>query len=163
MPDPAPRLAVFRARSAIHSETFDYHLHDWEGITYTWDVVAGQQLANGREILMEAVEPLVKALQEGAAEISYRRVLTDASINPDLPCLVVPLPFPPQPDGSTQHVLIDGWHRVARAWGEGRSEIPIVILTEAEELLIRLRPAPADLLARVAEIRASRAKGGVTR
>lgn len=139
------RLAHFPRRPDVASETFSYTLHDHGDLEYEWDVLAAQRLAEGRQVLMEPVAPLANALQAGVSEVDPVRVMTDPTIDPDLPCLIVPLPFPTLPDGTSQHVLIDGWHRVGRAFVEARAEIPIVILTADDERAIRLRPRDFEI------------------
>jgi CheY-like chemotaxis protein len=148
---PDAPVGPFALRADIFSETFAYTLHDHSGLVYEWDVVAAQQRANGREILMELTQALFPLIGEGTGEVDWDRVRQEVGINPDLPLIVIPLPWPPLAGGGVQHVIIDGWHRLARAGLLGKPEVPIVILTADDERAIRLRPSQERLEAAIAE------------
>lgn len=141
----------FTLRADIFSETFVYTLHDHGGLEFAWDVQAAQQLANGREILMELTQALFPLIGEGTGEVDWDRVRQEVGIDPDLPLVVIPLPWPPLSDGGTQHVIIDGWHRLARAALLGKPEVPIIVLTADDERAVRLRPSQDRLDAAIAE------------
>jgi hypothetical protein len=140
----------FALRADIFSETFAYTLHDHDGLVYEWDVVAAQQLANGRPILMELTQALFPLIADGTGDVDWNRVRQEVGINPGLPLVVIPLPWPPLVNGDVQHVIIDGWHRLARAGLLGQEEIPIVLLTADDERAIRLRPSQERLDAAIA-------------
>jgi hypothetical protein len=160
------RTARFPVRPGIR-ETYEYTLHDWEGITYEWDVVALQQRANGKPIVMELVAPLIEVVVAGQVEVDRDRVMTDPSIDPAMPLLAIPLPFPSVEGGQEIHIVADGWHRLVRAWASGRTEIGMVILDRADEVACRLRPSfnelAAALLPQIARRNAEREAAGQRR
>jgi hypothetical protein len=136
---PTGRAARFARRPDVQ-ETFEYTLLDWDGITYRWDVSALQARLDGRPVTLEPLAPISVLIDSGLAEVDHARVQTDPSIDPDLPAIALPLPFPIAPGGQELCIVVDGWHRIARAHVLGWTEIPLVVGTRADEAAVRLAP-----------------------
>ena len=95
---------------------------------WEWDVDAALELvADGRptgRVPMAALAPLV-----GFMDVDF-----DHAAAADLSQPVLLAPFP---DADGANMVIDGWHRVARALLLGVPDLPAVRLTEAEGDAVR--------------------------
>ncbi|MEO3827357.1 hypothetical protein [Actinomadura sp. B10D3] len=99
---------------------------------WAWDIDLATQLA--------ACHPTVPGdLQRLAWARAVIQVDPDHARTADLtrPLLAVPVPNPSTP------LVIDGWHRIHRALSVGIAELPVVVLSEADERACRIRGGDA--------------------
>lgn len=95
---------------------------------YSWDVTAAAERAAGLPVgtfevaSCRSVLPFVHVDQEHAATADL-----------EVPLLAV---WVKGMDGML--LVIDGWHRLARAVKEGRAELPCRVLSEEDEFAVRL-------------------------
>ncbi|MFG1926840.1 hypothetical protein [Cryptosporangium sp. NPDC048952] len=95
--------------------------------TWAWDVTAGLALVADREPEPVDISPcrefaaLVHVTSQGVASADLSR-----------PLLIAPIPH-------AGLLVIDGWHRIHRAFADGITILPSRQLTPAEERAIRLR------------------------
>ncbi|MBD2896211.1 hypothetical protein amrb99_51550 [Actinomadura sp. RB99] len=94
---------------------------------WAWDVAAAARAA--------ARYPVTRAnVSEIGALGAIIRIDADHAATVDLsrPLLAVPIPHPDRP------IVIDGWHRIHKARQTGVTELPVIILNEADERACRL-------------------------
>lgn len=104
-------------------ETFEF-------MSFAWDVDAAWRLAAGREPNGQVpLEPLFERMAD-VIRIDHQHALSDA-VDPRLPVIVVPLPI-------GGHLVIDGWHRMAKALWAGATHHRAHILSAEEELAVRI-------------------------
>jgi hypothetical protein len=99
-----------------------FHLLRW-----SWNVTRGWQIAGDRGAVDIPVSALGSLL--GLIRIDHEHVKT---VDTSRPLLAVPFP-----DDPSVLLVIDGWHRIARAVTDGLESLPVVPLSadEAREIL----------------------------
>ena len=97
-------------------------------LAYRWDVTAAQQIAAELPVYRFDPQPWFSWL--GAIRLNENLVPT---VDLERPLIMVCLR---EADGAV--ILIDGWHRLARAQREGAKELPVVVLDEDQEYEVRI-------------------------
>ena len=110
-----------------------------DGRRYLWNATAGRRIAeaSGRPyvtVYPEEAGITKETLAKLAPDLDLRRALALPALALLTPVLFVPHRGP--------HVLIDGWHRVAKAVHQGFPCLPAYVLTEEEAESIRLEALP---------------------
>jgi hypothetical protein len=123
-------------------------------LAFQWDISKAKRLVSNRKpdthIRVEDVygtflspydaEPEVDADGNKSYSLSLIRIDTEHALAMDVSRLAEPLigvALPTGEDGGRDNILIDGWHRVYRAFHEGVETLPIYILNDDEELACR--------------------------
>ena len=110
-----------------------------DGRRYLWNATEGRKIAEGAGRPYVAVYPE----EAGITKESLRKLAPDLELEKALAlpalALLTPVLFVPH---RGQHVLIDGWHRVAKAVHQGFPCLPAYVLTEEEAESIRLEALP---------------------
>ncbi|MBO2465978.1 hypothetical protein [Actinomadura violacea] len=100
---------------------------------WAWDVAAAARAAarypvTGANVAeISGLGAIIRIDAEHAATVDLSR-----------PLLAVPIPHPDRP------IVIDGWHRIHKARQTGVTELPIIILDEADERACRLMGGGID-------------------
>jgi hypothetical protein len=118
--------------------TSDGHARDtFTFLSYTWDVTAAAREAASEPVRTFEVRSALQLLP--FIRVDEAHAATVDLAEPVLLAYVKEV-------GSA--LVIDGWHRVWRAWDQGVRELPCRLLTEEQEARVRLyggakgRPAP---------------------
>jgi len=107
-------------------------------LTTTWNVDKANEMAEGREV--DTFDPkhvehmLQRTTENGDGSHTTNMGITvnwDHVPNVDLskPVIFVERQYK---DGTQGHMMIDGWHRVAKALDEGVDQLPCVVLSVKE-------------------------------
>jgi len=112
-----------------------YEFRDLEdGKTYAWDATEGVRIANdGRDYF--AVYPAEAGITKETLKVLAPDLDLARALALPAAALLTPVLFVPH---RGRHVLIDGWHRVAKAVHQGFPCLPAYLLTEEEAASIRL-------------------------
>lgn len=111
----------------------------FEFLAFRWDVTRAQHIA--RELPVQRMTP-----QPWFGWLGMIQIDED-----DVPCADIERPVIAarikEADGHP--MIIDGWHRIAQAQRDDTSEVPVVLLDEAQEYEVRVfggtkLPAPLD-------------------
>jgi nitrogen fixation protein len=97
-------------------------------LAYRWDVTAAQQIA--AELPVHRFNPQPWFGWLGAIGLDEDHVPT---VDLERPLIMVRLR-----EAGGAAMLIDGWHRLARAQREGITELPVVVLDEDQEYQVRI-------------------------
>ncbi|WP_413116211.1 hypothetical protein ACK1X7_36875 [Streptomyces sp. CY1] len=97
-------------------------------LAFRWDVTKAHQIARTLPIRRLDAEPWFGLL--GAIRLNERHVLY---ADLERPLILVRIR---EADGAA--LIIDGWHRLARAQREGVKDLPAVLLDENQELEVRI-------------------------
>lgn len=97
-------------------------------LAFRWDVTRAQQIAADLHVHRMNPQPWFGWL--GAIRIDEQHV---PRADLDRPVIAVQIR---EADGNA--MIIDGWHRIARAQREGISELPVVLLDEDQEYDVRV-------------------------
>jgi hypothetical protein len=103
--------------------TFSHEADD--GTLRAWDVTRGNEIA--KRHTLETFRPADFHMTPEWIRQNYEELDWDYARTADLtrPLLVIPF-------GEQEILLIDGWHRLARAVLEGIEELPMILLTREE-------------------------------
>lgn len=112
---------------------------------YVWDVTAAAALAPGALRAQVELRGLFVLLRFVAVDLEHA-----ATVDLTEPLLLVRVE-----ELGGEPVLIDGWHRVARARTEGLSSLPGRLLTEEQEFGVRLHGGRRGLPPRRGRVRRS--------
>ncbi|WP_165964080.1 ParB N-terminal domain-containing protein [Actinomadura sp. KC216] len=97
-------------------------------LSWRWDITKAQEIA--AELPVQRVDPKPWFGWLGAIALNEDHIPTVAL---DRPIIAVRLR---ELDGAA--MIIDGWHRIARAQRDGVTELPIVVLDEDQEYQVRI-------------------------
>ncbi|WP_049577373.1 ParB N-terminal domain-containing protein [Streptomyces sp. SBT349] len=97
-------------------------------LTYQWDVTRAQEIAAGRPV--HYFDPRSWFGWLGAVRINEEHV-ADADLT--RPLIVVKIK-----EAGGDPLIIDGWHRLARAARENVTRLPVVVLDETQEFQARV-------------------------
>ncbi|MFE2181099.1 hypothetical protein [Streptomyces sp. NPDC059455] len=97
-------------------------------LAFRWDVTKAQQIARTLPICRLDPQPWFRLL--GAIRLNENHV---PQADLERPLILVRIR---EADGAT--LIIDGWHRLARAQREGVKDLPAVLLDENQELEVRI-------------------------
>jgi hypothetical protein len=103
--------------------TFSYESDD--GSLRAWDVTRGNEIARNHPL--QTFRPAQFDMTPEWINQNYKELDWEYAKTTDLsnPLLVIPF-------SDEEILLIDGWHRLARAVMEGVEELPMVLLTQEE-------------------------------
>lgn len=104
-----------------HHEVFQF-------LSWRWDITKAQQIA--ADLPVQRVDPELWFGWLGAIALNEDHVPT---VDLGRPIIAVRLR---ELDGAA--MIIDGWHRIARAQRDGVTELPIVVLDEDQENQVRI-------------------------
>jgi hypothetical protein len=96
-----------------------------------WDVDAALALVAQRK---PDLMPVTKELANSAQFIEVDEAWANSHADLAIPVILVTLP-----EGSGC-LIIDGWHRIAKALGEGKRTLPAHLLSEDDSEALRLSP-----------------------
>lgn len=132
--------------------------YGWEGVDYWDDETAAERPVQHVSIGDGEIVWDVNALNAIAAERKARSIRVASFVEPeavnrrhsywrtvDVHTPVILIPHPTH----GQATLIDGRHRVYKAWKEGREFVPAVQLTRADEQRCRLTPDEVERIDRM--------------
>jgi nitrogen fixation protein len=97
-------------------------------LTYRWDITKAWKIADGLPVRRFDARPWFGWL--GLIQIDEDHL---ASADLERPILVVKVR---ELGGAA--LIVDGWHRLARAQREGVAELPVVVLDEDQEYQVRI-------------------------
>jgi hypothetical protein len=123
-------------------EVFDFRPED-NGPEVRWCVTLAKALVEGKPAALVYIGTLAQVLWQGRIPIDRDYVLS-GRVDLTVPLIAVTLPWL-----RTEVVLIDGWHRVAKALADGVDELPMHLLTPEAEARIRMAPSDQDVQYRI--------------
>lgn len=104
------------------NETFHF-------LAYSWDVTAAQQIA--ADLPVHRFDPMPWFGWLGAVALDEDRIATADLERPIIGVKIA--------EANGAPLIIDGWHRIARAQCDGITELPVTILDEDQERQVRIR------------------------
>lgn len=119
----APKNALVIVLPALDHITFSHEAPD--GTLRAWDVTQGNEIARTHPIMTFRPTDFQMTLEW--IQQNYETLDWEYAKTTDLtkPLLIIPF-------GEQEILIIDGWHRLARAVLEGIEELPMVLLTQEE-------------------------------
>jgi hypothetical protein len=135
-PASKPESKPAKAKKAKATKPMSSDVSWAQGGTDTFTLM-GQEfdLQKARDLIMKKARPVVDVSiadfegLSGLVSVDAGRVESNIDIDLKHPLILVP--------GERGRMLIDGWHRVARAGSEGLKTLPAVLLDESEAAAIR--------------------------
>jgi nitrogen fixation protein len=97
-------------------------------LTYRWDITKAWKIANGLPVRRFNAQPWFGWL--GLIQIDEDHL---ASADLERPVLVVKIR-----ELGGAPLVVDGWHRLAKAQRDGVAELPVVVLDEDQEYQVRI-------------------------